>query len=184
MLKFTDINIKTPHLLLKPISIEQSNELLKIYSNKEVQKYTDNKLIDSEKDTRKLIISSIEKAKNKSNIFLGIFLKNNNKLIGTIKIYHIDFKHSFASLGILLHKKYWHKGIMQEALTYFLDYYFNKLNFNRIEAQTFVKNYPAIKLFEKMNFTNEGKLRQNFIINGKFEDSYLFSMLKSEFSLK
>ena len=179
MTNFTQINIETPHLLLKPISIKQGNELFKIYSNKEIQKYTDNELINNERDTEKLIISSIEKANNKKLIFLGIFL--NNKLIGTISIYHIDFKHSFSSLGILLEKQFWRKGIMQEALTYFLDYYFNKLNFNRIEAQTFVENYPAIKLFEKLGFKNEGKLRQNFLIAGKYEDSYLFSMLKSEF---
>lgn len=178
---FSNINIETPLLLLKSISIKQSNELFKIYSNKEVQKYTDNELIDNVTDTKKLIISLIKKSKNKSNIFLGIFLQNNNKLIGTIRIYHIDFKHSFSSLGILLDKQYWRKGIMQETLNYFLDYYFNKLNFNRIEAQSFVENYPAIKLFEKLGFKNEGRLRKNFLIAGKFEDSFLFSMLKNEF---
>ncbi len=177
MLNFFQIYIKTQQLVLKPISIEQTNELHKIYSNKEVQKHTDNEITISENDTKNLIVFFNKKAVNNTLIFLGIFFKN--KLIGTIKIYHINFKHSFASLGILLDKDYWHKGIMQEALIPFFDYYFNKLNFNRIEAQTFVENYAAIKLFEKLGFKNEGRLRQNFLILGKFEDSYLFSMLRN-----
>jgi len=177
-LNLSKIHIKTPQLILKQINIEQSNELLELYSNKKVQKYTDNELINDKNDIEKLIKSSTEKINKKKLIFLGIFFKN--KLIGTIKTYDINLKHSFASLGILLNQEYWYKGIMKEALTYFLDYYFNKLKFNRIEAQTFVKNYPAIKLFEKLGFKNEGKLRQNFLISGKFEDSYMFSMLRNE----
>ena len=176
---FNKINIETPQLLLKTICIEDSIDLLKIYSDKEIQKYTDNELIDDVSETDIFIVASSVKANNQSKIFLGIFL--NNKLIGTISIYHIDWKHSFSSLGIVLDKEYWNKGIMQHALGYFLDYYFNKLNLNRIEAQTFVKNYPAIKLFEKMGFKNEGRLRENFLITEKYEDSFLFSMLKSEY---
>ncbi|MBN2758254.1 MAG: GNAT family N-acetyltransferase [Bacteroidales bacterium] len=178
-ISFENIIIETPKFFLKTLKIENSSDLFKIYSDKEVQQYTDNELITNITEAEKLILS----ANNKSKIFIGIFIKNTDKLIGTISIYNINFKHSFSSLGIVLDKKYWNQAIMYNSLIYLLDFYFNKLNFNRIEAQAFVKNYAAIRLFEKLDFKNEGRLRENFLIKGKFEDSYLFSILKNNFTI-
>ena len=76
-----------------------------------------------------------------------------------------------------LNKKYWRKGIMTSGIQALIDYSFTTLNLNRLEAQVFEFHTASIALFRKLKFTEEGILRKNFLIEGKFENSIMFSML-------
>jgi len=173
--------IKSEHLILKEIPFEYKNRFFELFSDNEVLQFTDKKPTVHIDEAVLYLHEIHQRSANKSHIYLGIFDKSNHVLMGIVSLYHLDKKHKFGSLGILLDKKCWRKGIMSEALTEFLSFCFQNLEFHRIEAQTFVDNIPAVKFFEKLKFTNEGRLRENFLIQGKFEDSYLFSMLQSEF---
>lgn len=180
-LNYRLIKLESQRLVMKEVPMECRNRFFEIFSDKEVLRYTDRSLISNLDEAIVYLKNCQERADEKQHFFLGIFLKTNQKLIGILSLYHIDLKHAFASLGILLAKEYWRQGYMTEALHRFMDFYFNELNFRRLEAQTFVDNISAVKFFEKLNFTREGRLRENFLIEGKYEDSYLFSMLKLDY---
>jgi ribosomal-protein-alanine N-acetyltransferase len=168
---------------LKEIPFEYRDQFYKIFSDKEVLRFTDKAITENIDEAIVYLQNCRDRSDKKEHLFLGVFLKPNSNLIGIISIYHIDLKHRFASLGILLAKTHWRKGYMTEAMKRFLSFCFTDLNLHRIEAQTFVDNIPAVKFFEKLNFHNEGRLRENFKIEGKFEDSYMFSLLKWEYCL-
>ncbi|MEB7787404.1 GNAT family N-acetyltransferase [Staphylococcus equorum] len=53
---------------------------------------------------------------------------------------------------------------------------------NRIEIQTATKNIKSQKIPRKLGFKQEGILREDEKLNGKFVDSYVFSLLKSEYN--
>ena len=180
-LDYRKIKLESKRLILKEINLDYRKSFFEIFSNREVLRFTDHAIIQSLDEAIVFLMDCRLRATNKQHIFLGIFQKTDNQLLGIMSLYHLDLKHAFASLGILLAKESWRKGFMSEALLRFLEFCFIDLNFNRIEAQTFIDNIPAVKFFEKLRFYNEGKLRKNFLIEGKFEDSYLFSILKSEF---
>jgi len=179
---FRKVVIDSENLILKELAFEDRTRLFEIFSDIEILKYTDKKPT-SNIDEAILYLKAIQKKNaQKNHLYLGIYSKPEIKLIGIVSLYQIDIKHRFGSLGILLDKKCWRKGIMSEALQKFLRFCFEKLEFHRIEAQAFVNNIPAVKFFEKLQFKNEGRLRENFLIMGKYEDSYLFSILTSEFN--
>ncbi len=180
-INFRKIELHSERLVLKEIPLEYKEPFFKIFSDKEVMQFTDKPIVSSMDEAVVYLMNCRYRAEKQEHLYLGIFIKENAELIGILSIYHIDLKHHFASLGILLAKMHWRKGYMSEAMHCFLDFYFSKLNLHRIEAQTFVENLPAVGFFNKMNFTNEGKLRENFRIEGKYEDSYLFSLLKWEY---
>jgi len=187
MFQLNEINlgnviIESENLTLKEIPFDFRNRFFEIFSNEEVLQYTDKKPTLNIDEAIVYLQEIHKKSFTKNHIYFGIFNKPDNVLTGIVSLYHIDTKHKFGSLGILLDKKCWRKGIMSEALMVFLEFCFNKLEFHRVEAQTFVNNLPAVKFFEKLKFTNEGRLRENFLIKGKYEDSFLFSILKSEFN--
>ncbi len=180
-LDYRRVRLESERLVLKEVPMEQRNRFFEIFSDKEVLRYTDREITETIDEAILFLKDCQTRAAQKLHIFLGLFRKTDKKLLGTLSLYQIDLKHSFASLGILIAQKYWREGYMSEALLSFLDFYFVKLKFNRIEAQTFVDNLPAVKFFEKLKFTKEAMLRENFKIEGKYENSYLFSMLKKDF---
>ncbi len=164
--------------MLKSIKTDDKDQLYKLFSDKELLKYTDNNVHATINDT-KLLIKKYQKEEQKGDsIRKAIYLKN--KIVGVISIYHIDKKHKFATIGYLINGESQNKGIMTEVCFTIIKYIYNNLPINRIEAQVFVKNIASIKILEKLGFQKEGKLRQNFMINNKLEDSFMYSVLKNE----
>ena len=180
-INFNEIKINSNNLFLKPLTKENVTDLFALHADKEVQHYTDVDIFKSLNEAQKFIIETAKIAETKDFLFLGIFSRATKDFLGTIRLYHIDYKHRFATIGFQLMKDYWGRGYMHEGLQIFLKFCFNELELNRIEAQTFVKNERGIKVLEKLEFVREGRLRENFLIDEKFEDSFLYSLLKKDF---
>ena len=172
--------IETPRLFIRPIHESDEGEIFKLYSSPTVMQYTDNKLLESLPESLAFIRENNLLQQNGQMIWCGIAIKGAAELCGTIRLYHFDGVHQFASLGCLLAEELWNKGVMTEALAAFCRQSFERLTLNRIEAQIFTGNAASVRLFNKLNFTFEGVLRENFLIKGKFENSALFSILKSD----
>lgn len=69
---------------------------------------------------------------------------------------------------------------MTEALTEVLAYGFNELNLHRIQALVADKNIASKRLLQHFNFRLEGVSREDYCVNGKNEDSTIYSLLKPE----
>ena len=70
---------------------------------------------------------------------------------------------------------------MQEALSSIIHFAFTSMGINKIEAKIEPENTASIKLLEKLNFSQEGLLRQHEFEKGKYVDLAIFSLLKSEY---
>lgn len=181
MIKLNEVFIQTKNLNIRLLTKEDSSNLFVLYSDTEAQRYTDIDLLKSLDDAQKRINSMNAKANNEELLPLGIFSRATKDFLGTISLYDFDYKHAYASLGFQLAKDYWGRGLMHESLTSFIKFVFNKLKLHRIEAQTYVENERSIKVLEQLGFKKEGKLRENFLIDGKYEDSYLYGILATDF---
>lgn len=170
-------NIETPRLLLRKIEFSDCSDIYSLYSKKEIIQFTDNLPHNSVSDSKNMITLFDELFEKNVQIAWGITLKPENKVIGVIKIYHIDWVHQFGSIGNLLCNTQWNKGIMTEAQKAVCDFGFKILRLHRLEAQIFIENIASVRTFEKLNFVLEGTLNENFLINGKFESSYIYSLI-------
>lgn len=107
--------------------------------------------------------------------------KNNSNVIGKCGYHNWIADHHRAEIGYALTREdYKQKGLMTEALKLVIDYGFNTMNLNRIEACVAPDNLPSIKLLQKFNFKEEGVLRMHYFINGRYEDSIMYSLLKKD----
>ncbi|MDR1402923.1 MAG: GNAT family N-acetyltransferase [Tannerellaceae bacterium] len=70
---------------------------------------------------------------------------------------------------------------MTEALETVIDFGFNSLEINRIEAEVMQGNIVSEKVLEKSGFKNEGVLRQWMYWNGNYYDMTMFSLLKKDY---
>jgi RimJ/RimL family protein N-acetyltransferase len=111
----------------------------------------------------------------------ALVVKSNNKLIGFVGIYNVNYVNRNAEFGILIGDKTAHgKGYATEAMRIIVDYCFNELNLNRIYLYVLANNVPAIKAYEKNGFCLEGKLRQHIYRAGKYIDNYVMGIIKDE----
>ncbi len=176
------IEFKTKRLLIRKIKLSDKKQVFSLGSNNETLKYVDSSTHNSIDDSI-LEIKRIENEfNNSSSFFFGICLNPNTEIIGIIGIYNIDYKHKFASSKSILLKEYWGKGIVSEAQKKIIEFAFNTLDLNRIECQVHTEHSQSIKRLKKLGFKKEGRLRQNFLIDNKFYDSYIFSLLKNDSS--
>jgi [ribosomal protein S5]-alanine N-acetyltransferase len=174
-------SIESERLLLREISSNDDKDIFRLYSDEDVLRYTDNDLHKTLKDSQRFIEENTLGLDNQELICWGITLKPKKKIIGTIRLDHIDWKHNFATMGNLLDKSLWNRGIMTEAQRIVTEFAFRKMNLHRIEAQVYIKNIASCRTFEKLNYKREGVLRENFLIKEKYCDSVMYSMLNHEF---
>jgi RimJ/RimL family protein N-acetyltransferase len=73
------------------------------------------------------------------------------------------------------------KGIADEASRLLLRFGFLTLGLNRIFLHVDTSNEPAIRLYKRLGFTQEGVCRQAAFADGKFVDRILFAILFDEF---
>ncbi|MBA4407051.1 GNAT family N-acetyltransferase [bacterium] len=114
-------------------------------------------------------------------IILGIELKENRKLIGSIDIRGWNSVNNYADIGYVISKNFWGKGIMTEALKAVIKYCFDELRLNRIEAHCEEANIGSWKVMEKCGMKNEGTLREKIFVKNRYRSMKMYSILRSEY---
>ena len=71
---------------------------------------------------------------------------------------------------------------MSEALEAILEFGFDTLRLNRIEALTMTENRASAGLLKHLSFCEEVVLRQHDFFKGQFHDMRLFSILHEDFN--
>lgn len=170
--------IETSRLILKEIVKKNDKEIFDIFSDKEVMKYYDIEPLDTIEAARKLIQMFDRRFMNKKGIRWGIFLKSNNQLIGTCGYQSVNKQSLRAEIGYELLKKYWKKGLMKEALQAIIEFGFNEMSFNRIQALVEPENRNSIYLLHRIGFKEEGVLKEYEFYKEKYVDLTMLSLLK------
>ena len=111
----------------------------------------------------------------------GIALNDTDKVIGTIGFMWIQPENSAAEVGYSLARAHWNKGYMTEALHAILDYGFNHMHLNRIEAMHETSNPASGAVMRKCGMQKEGTLRSKVFNKGKYVDVDLYAILRRDF---
>jgi ribosomal-protein-alanine N-acetyltransferase len=137
-------------------------------------------------DALALMVERFEKGLvtfNKSFLYMHLIHKDSKEVIGWCGYHTYYTDHDRAELGYVMEKEaYMGKGLMTEALEKVLEYGFHTMGLNRVEAFVGADNRPSLRLLEKFGFQKEGVLKGHYLVNGVYEDSWLFSLLKEKYS--
>jgi RimJ/RimL family protein N-acetyltransferase len=83
-------------------------------------------------------------------------------------------------LGYCLGEATWGHGYATEAARALLQWAFDTLDLNRVQAQTDTRNLASARVLEKLGFVREGTLREDCVVNGDVSDSWVFGLLRRE----
>lgn len=109
-----------------------------------------------------------------------IVLKELGEPIGSISAMNLNEEIRKAEIGYCIGKPWWGQGIMTEALGAVIDYLFDEVGLNRIEAFHDVRNPASGGVMKKCGMTYEGTLRQNGKNNQGICDICCYAVLKKE----
>ena len=108
--------------------------------------------------------------------------KESGQTVGIVSLINIDYKNRSAECILDIGARdMWGKGIGTSAISLILGFAFYELNLHRVYLQVFSFNERAIKLYEKMGFTHDGKFREAIYRDGRWHDTVIMSILKKEY---
>lgn len=114
-------------------------------------------------------------------IVLAIIDKETDKHFGNISLQSLDMINRSAELAIIIgDKNAWGKGVGGEACRLLIGHGFDQLNLHRIYCGTSEENIGMQTLVKKLNFKEEGLLREAQFKSGKYVNYILFSLLEHE----
>ncbi|MBT3409031.1 GNAT family N-acetyltransferase [Candidatus Woesearchaeota archaeon] len=118
------------------------------------------------------------------DIIFGIVDKK-LKLVGFTALTYIDWKNRNAEISIYFAKENWQDTLQgKNALNLIIEYGFKELNLHRLWVEIFALSKENIKLYTKLKFVKEGVLRDKVWRDGKWWDSYIYSMILSDYQKK
>jgi ribosomal-protein-alanine N-acetyltransferase len=102
------------------------------------------------------------------------------RLVGTCGFGHLWPAHARAELGYVLGRGLWGRGLMTGAVRAVIDFGFETLGLNRIDARCFVANVASARVMEKAGMRFEGILREQIHAKGAFQDLKSYSVLRRD----
>jgi RimJ/RimL family protein N-acetyltransferase len=103
--------------------------------------------------------------------------------IGYFRTSNWDDANRHVYVGCDLHESQRGKGYAQVAYDVFMRFLFNNCGINKVSLEVLSHNDRARKLYQKLGFVLEGVKRQEVWRDGRYLDSLMFSLLKSEFAV-
>jgi [ribosomal protein S5]-alanine N-acetyltransferase len=171
------MQLETKNYILKTLGTKGATNLyLSWLKDDEISRTLD---VDGQSQTLDKIRSFIVSHDDKTSFLFGIFTKNGLH-IGTHSFRYYP-QHKLATVGVMIgDKSFWGKAVPLETRTGILNWAFDELGCNKVEAGCLSINLPAIYNFKRQNWKIEGIRKEHRIVNNQSVDTILFGMIKKD----
>lgn len=168
-------------IILREYRKEDLPYIRKWVNNPEITKYLSNVFLypHTMSATENFINSIIDGSSGIKGFIIAH--KDSEEYIGQIDLIKIDWVNRIGTLGIVIgNTENLGKGYGTEAIKLIQEFAFNRLNLHKLDLEVREYNDRAIKCYKKCGFVEEGRIRQNHFIDGKYTDTIFMGILKSE----
>jgi RimJ/RimL family protein N-acetyltransferase len=141
--------IETERLLLREITLDDKEDLFKLHSDPEVQKYTGEPVVESIEEIEKAIRTRISDYGKYGYGRWATFLKNGMHFAGWAGLAYLP-EFDEIDLGYRFFPEYWGMGFATEASHAILTYGFDQLELKKIIAIAMKENKASVRVMEKV----------------------------------
>ena len=172
--------IESKRLILRPITLEDKNEIFEYRSDSETNKYQG--WIPETIDDVETFIGKISKLINEPGTWFQFVIieKESKKITGDLGIHFIDSEQ--AEIGCTLNKVFQNKGYATESVKRVIDFLFKDLKKHRIIASIDPDNKNSIRLVERIGFRKEAHFIESLLINGKWVDDLIYALIEKDWN--
>lgn len=176
--------IETERLILREIVAADAAVLHRYWSDDDVTEYMVLDPFEKIEDTIQMIVLLAGLFADDSGIRWAVVRKEDGVVIGTCGFHNLKPEHFRAEMGYEIGKEYWGQGLMSESIKAILDYGYETMDFNRVEAFVNEGNSRSLRLLEKIGFRLDGTLREYEFARGRFVDQHCLSLLRKQRSAR
>jgi ribosomal-protein-serine acetyltransferase len=133
-------------------------------------------------DTEAFIRSTMKQFSENNGFQAGIWY--DEKIAGVIGFHAINWHNKSTSLGYWLGKGFEGSGLMTKSVKAFVNYAFVELKLNRVEIRAAVENKKSRAIPERLNFVEEGRIRQSEWLYDHYVDHVVYGMLAEDWNLE
>lgn len=105
-------------------------------------------------------------------------------LCGAIRLNHIEPENRKVSMGYYVGAQFCGQGLATASIRAVLRFVFERLEFNRVQIKCASANLASQRVAERLGFSWEGMLRQAEMIDGAYDDHFVYGLLRSEFTAR
>ena len=169
--------IKTERLILKKLSLNDVDLLLKTDKQEETQRYLGGIKNKTKEERIKFLEKKLKKIEEGMSCTLTVYLEEIP--IGLIGL-SINENDNNAEISYIFDYDYCGNGYCTEASKKLIDLGFNELNLHRIYASTIDGNIASKRVLEKLGFIHEGTRKEAAFIKNKneYRDFLDYGLLK------
>lgn len=172
--------LRTDRLRLRPFTSVDADDLFALHSSAHVLRYWDAPPWTERARAESFIVAAGRMAEEGSGARLAMDRASDEAFIGWCALAQWNPAYRSASMGYCLDAAAWGHGYATEAGRALLQWAFDTLDLNRVEAQTDTRNAASARVLEKLGFVREGTLRENCIVNGEVSDSWVYGLIRRQ----
>jgi [ribosomal protein S5]-alanine N-acetyltransferase len=172
--------LRTARLLLRPLNGADADALFALHSSAYVLRFWDAPPWSEYARAEQFIAACERMAEEGNGVRLAIDRVSDNTFIGWSGLARWNPDYRSASMGYCLDDAAWGHGYATEAGHALLQWAFDTLDLNRVQAETDTRNAASARVLEKLGFVREGTLREDCIVNGEVSDSWLYGLIRRQ----
>jgi ribosomal-protein-alanine N-acetyltransferase len=172
--------LHTARLRLRPFNGADANALFALHSKAHVLRYWDAPPWSERERAERFIAACRRMAEEGTGARLAIEHLSDGAFIGWCGLTRWNPDYRSASLGYCLDDAAWGQGYATEAVRALLQWAFDVLDLNRVQAETDTRNVASARVLEKLNFVREGTLREDCVVDGVVSDSWVYGLLRRQ----
>jgi RimJ/RimL family protein N-acetyltransferase len=174
------MRLEGQHIYLRLLTPDDvGEEYVAWLNNPDITQYLESRWSSQTRDSARAFVQTISDSQR--DFLFGMFLKENHRHIGNIKIGGINYIHRYGDVGLLIgDKDSWGKGIASEAISLVTRYGFEELNLNKLTAGMYEQNLGSYKAFIKSGYREVGRYRRHFFCQGRYVDAVIVEKCRQE----
>jgi len=173
--------LETRRLLLRPFVLHDAEVMYRNWaSDDEVTKFLSWPTHRSVAETRAILEQWAGQYPEKNFYNWAIVLKELNEPVGSIGAVKLDDDVGLVHIGYCIGRRWWHQGITSESMARVMDFFFDEVGANRIEAQHDPRNPHSGGVMKKCGMRYEGTLRQCYRNNQGICSASYYALLAEE----
>ena len=184
MPSYSDVTLATARLDLRPLTPADAPALFALKSDADVQRYGSHTPWTQPEQALAWLERDRQGMADGLHVQFAVRRREDDAMLGTCTLYDIDEPCRRAEVGYALLPSAWGRGYANEAVTALLDWGFEHLALNRVEADIDPRNTASARALERLGFTREGHLRERWIVGGEVCDSWIYGLLAREWKAR